>query len=231
MMDRVAAAHIVGGILAAILHREKTGEGQALEFSLYHTAIWTVAEDIQAALMGTPLPKWDRTKASNPIFNSYRAKDGRWFQFAMLQSDVHWPDFCQAIERPELEQDTRFENMDKREENCQELIRILDGIFALETRDEWEKRFKENDCIYGRIETATEVTTDPQALANDFFAKLHHPVGVEVRLVNTPVKFQQNPASVRNPAPEVGQHTEETLLNLGYSWGDIGTLKEQGVIL
>ena len=94
-----------------------------------------------------------------------------------------------------------------------------------------EKRFKENDCIYGRIETATEVTTDPQALANDFFAKLHHPVGVEMRLVNTPVKFQQNPASVRNPAPEVGQHTEETLLNLGYSWDDIGTLKEQGVIL
>ena len=231
MMDRVAAAHIVGGILAAILHREKTGEGQALEFSLYHTAIWTVAEDIQAALMGTPLPKWDRTKASNPIFNSYRAKDGRWFQFAMLQSDVHWPDFCQAIERPALEQDTRFENMDKREENCQELIRILDDIFALKTRDEWEKRFKENDCIYGRIETATEVTTDPQALANDFFAKLHHPVGVEMRLVNTPVKFQQNPASVRNPAPEVGQHTEETLLNLGYSWDDIGTLKEQGVIL
>ena len=230
MMDRVTGAHIVGGLLAAILHREKTGEGQALEFSLYQTAVWTLADDMQAALMGTPLPKWDRTKAGNPMFNSYRAGDGQWVQLAVASSDEQWADFCHAIEMPGLQKDHRFVDMDKRSENCEALIRILDEVFAGRTRDEWEKRFRENDFIYGRIQSPDEVVTDPQAIANDFFTELGNPVE-GLKLLNTPVRFRQDPASVRAPAPEIGQHTEEILLNLNYGWEDIARLKEQGVIL
>lgn len=231
MMDRVTGAHIVSGLLAAMLHREKTGEGQALEFSLYQAAVWTLAEDIQSALAGTPLPRWDRTKAGNPMFNSYRAGDGHWLQLAIASSDVQWADFCRAIEMPGLEKDPRFTDMDKRSENCMELIRMLDEVFAGRTRDEWEKRLREGDFIYGRIQSPGEVTTDPQAIANDFFAELDHPAAGPMKLVNTPVKFRQDPASVRAPAPEVGQHTEEILLDLDYGWEDIAQLKEQGVIL
>jgi len=231
MMDRVVASHAVAGILAALLHREKTGKGQELEFSLYHTGVWTLAEDIQAALAGFPLGRHDRTKAGNPLWNSYRARDDRWFWLAMLQSDPSWPDFCRAIERPELENDPRFNSRETRLENCEELIRILDEVLASRNREEWEKRFRENNCIYGRVETPVEVINDPQAVANDFFAEINHPVAGEMKLVATPVKFRQNPASVRTLAPEVGQHTEEILLDLGYSWDDIARLKEQGVIL
>lgn len=231
MMDRVVASHAVAGILAALLHREKTGKGQELEFSLYHTGVWTLAEDIQAALAGFPLGRHDRTRAGNPLWNSYRAGDDRWFWLAMLQSDPSWPDFCRAIERPELENDPRFNSRETRSENCEELIRILDEVLASRNRQEWEKRFRENNCIYGRVETPVEVITDPQAVANGFFAEIHHPAVGEMKLVATPVKFRQNPASVRTPAPEVGQHTEEILLDLGYSWDDIARLKEQGVIL
>ena len=231
MMDRVVASHAVAGILAALLHREKTGKGQELEFSLYHTGVWTLAEDIQAALAGFPLGRHDRTKAGNPLWNSYRARDDRWFWLAMLQSDPSWPDFCRAIERPELENDPRFSSRETRLENCEELIRILDEVLASRNRGEWEKRFRENNCIYGRVETPVEVINDPQAVANDFFAEINHPVAGEMKLVATPVKFRQNPASVRTLAPEVGQHTEEILLDLGYSWDDIARLKEQGVIL
>jgi crotonobetainyl-CoA:carnitine CoA-transferase CaiB-like acyl-CoA transferase len=227
----VAAAHAVAGILAALLHREKTGKGQELEFSLYHTGVWTLASDIQSALMGLPIPKHDRTKASNPIWNTYRTKDDRWFWLAMLQSDIHWPDFCRAIERPELENDPRFNTMETREQNSEELIRILDEILAAKNIKDWEKRFRENNCIYGRVQTPLEVTSDPQAIANDFFAEIHHPIGGKMKLVTTPVNFYQNPASIRTPAPEIGQHTEEILLDLGYSWDDIAWLKEQGVIL
>ena len=231
MMDRVAAAHAVAGILAALLHREKTGRGQELEFSLYHTGVWILASDIQSALMGLPVPKHDRTKAQNPIWNTYRTRDDRWLWLSMLQADVHWPDFCRAIERPELENDPRFATTEKREQNSEELIRILDEIFASKDMEEWEKHLRENDCIYGRIQTSVEVATDPQAMANDFFIKIHHPVGGEMPLVTTPINFYQNPASIRTPAPEIGQHTEEILLDLGYNWDDIARLKEQGVIL
>jgi crotonobetainyl-CoA:carnitine CoA-transferase CaiB-like acyl-CoA transferase len=75
------------------------------------------------------------------------------------------------------------------------------------------------------------VTTDPQALANDFFTEVAYGNQARMKLVNTPVNFHQNPAFIKGPAPELGQHTEEVLLELGYDWEDISKLKEDGVIL
>ena len=230
MMDRVVGAHIVGGIAAALLHRERTGEGQKLEFSLYHAGVWTLAEDIQPALMGTPLPKHERAKSPNPLWNSYRTKDDKWFWLAMLQPDLSWHDFCQAIERPELENDPKFMSREARTANCEELIHIIDEILITRTRKQWERIFRKHNVIYGRVASPTEVVNDPQAEANGFFPDLHHP-DFEMRIVATPVKFCQNPASVRGPAPEIGQHNEEVLLELGYDWENISELKEQGVIL
>ena len=231
MIDRgVAAPHALAGILAALLHREKTGKGQELEVSLFHSGVWTIAIDIQAALVGTPMSKDDRAKAQNPIYNVYRTKDNRWIQMSMLQSDVSWPAFCQAIERPALENDSRFNSLEKRTQNCEELVRIIDEVLSSKNMEEWDKRFREYDLIYAPVQSPTEVTIDPQALANDFFVELPYYAG-ELKVVTTPVKFHQNPASVRAPAPEVGQHTEEVLLELGYTWEEIARLKEQGVIL
>jgi crotonobetainyl-CoA:carnitine CoA-transferase CaiB-like acyl-CoA transferase len=121
--------------------------------------------------------------------------------------------------------------MDMLRQNSEELISILDEIFATKTREEWEPHFKENIVIYGLVQSPMEVTQDPQALANDFFAELDNPTLGKIKVVTLPMKFHQNPASVRTPAPERGQHSEEILLDLGYSWEDIGRLKEQEVIL
>ncbi len=229
-MDKVAAGYAVAGICAALLHREKTGKGQELELSLYHTGVWINSADIQATLYGSPVPPPDRTKARNPLGNNYRTKDDRWLVLYMLRSDLFWSDLCRAIERPELENDPRFNNIDARGENNEELIRILDEVFASKTIEEWERICRKYGFIYTRVRTPAEVIVDPQALANDFFVDYPHPT-VRMKVVASPIKFHQDPASVRTPAPEVGQNTEEILLDLGYSWEDIGQLKEQGVIL
>ena len=231
MYDRTTGMHAVAGICAALFNRERTGKGQEIELSLYHVGVYTIATDIQNALNGLPSPPNDRSKASSPLWNSYRAGDDRWFQFAMLQSGVHWPGLCRAMERPDLENDPRFNTMHKRAENSEELIRIMDEIFSSRDRNEWEKRFKENEVIYGRIEIPIEVVNDPQAHANDFFTEIDHPITGRMKYVTMPVDFRQNPASVKTAAPEVGQHNEEILLELGYSWDDISRLKEQEVIL
>jgi crotonobetainyl-CoA:carnitine CoA-transferase CaiB-like acyl-CoA transferase len=231
MMDRVAGVHVVAGVLAALVHKERTGKGQEIELSLYHTGAWTISSDIQSALMGRPLPKTDRTDAPNPLWSTYRSKDNRWFFLSMIQPDVHWPHFCRAIERPDLEKDPRFNTMENREKHCKELIRILDEIFSSKNMEEWDKLFRQNDCIYGPVQSPLEVTTDPQAIANGFFAEINHPAAGGMKIVTTPVKFQQNPASVRAPAPEIGQHTEEILLDLGYGRDDISRFKKQRVIL
>jgi len=230
MMDRTVGAHIVGGVMGSLYYREKTGKGQKLEFSLYHTGVWTLAEDIQPSILGITPVKHNRKSAANPIFNSYRTKDDRWLWLAMLRSTDSWSDFCRAIGRTDLENDDRFKDMESRHGNREELIAIIEEIMSKKTIGEWERIFTENNCIYGRVASPREVANDPQALANDFFPKLHlH--DTEARTVATPVKFCQNPATVRSPAPEAGQHTEEVLLELGYSWEDIGNLQEKGIIM
>jgi len=231
MMDRVVAAHMVGGILAALYHRNKTGQGQKIEFSLYHTGVWTIAEDIQPSLIGMPLGKHERAKARNPIWNNYRTKDDRWFWAAMLQPDLSWGDFCRALGHSEWENDPKFNNLENRFWNREELIRLIDNVLATKTLAEWEVIFRQHNVIYGRVQSPMEVVTDPQALENNFFVYLHHPVRKDMKTVMTPVKFCQNPAEVKMPAPEVGQHTEEVLLGLGYSWEDIAQLKAQNAIL
>ena len=231
MMDRTTGGYTVAGVLGALRHRDKTGEGQKLELCLFHTAVWTMAPDIQNALMGNPPTEYERAQALNPLACDYTAGDGRTFRLQMLQADIQWPGFCRAIEKPELENDPRFNSLEARGEHCNELVGMLDEIFATRDLEEWEKRFRENDCIFSRFQTHQEVITDPQALANDFFSEIDHPGVGKMKLVNSPVKFCQNPATIRTAAPEIGQHTEEVLLELDYTWDDIAQFKDQGVIL
>ena len=231
MIDSAAGAHLLGGICAALLQREKTGKGQLIEVSLYHTGAWSLSMDIEMAMGGRIPVKHDRTKATNPIWNSYQTKDGRWFWLAMLQPDPAWPGFCRAIGRPELENDPKFNSIDSRRQNCQELVHIIEHELATKTMAEWEKLFKDNNCIYGRVQSPLEVTTDPQALAAGFFADVDYSGQGKIKILTSPVLFDGKVAPITTPAPELGQHTEEILLDLGYTWDDISRLKDSKVIL
>jgi len=231
MMDRNAGIYLITGVLAALLNRQRTGHGEEVHVSLYHAGVWTLAADTQAALLGIPIPRYERMSVLNPLANIYRTKDDRWLQLIMLQSELQWPGLCRAVGRSDLEKDTRFESVLARAMNCGALTAILDEVFASKTLDEWEPLLRANRCIFSRIQTPTEVTTDPQALINGFFAAVPHHIAGEMNLVTSPVDFGNNKAGIKAPAPEIGQHTEEILLQLGYTWQDIGQLKEGGVIL
>ncbi len=228
LMDRNTGSHMVGGICAALLHREKTGKGQEIGFSLYHTGVWAVLEDIQAELVGQPLPPHDHNSPMSPTANNHRTKDGKWFWMAGMGSD--WETFCKAIDRPDLVDSDLYNHYYTSPESMQALIEILDEIFASKTRAEWNDIFNQHNILFGPAASPAEIVADEQAEANDFFADLGHP-DEEMRIIASPVKFSQNPASVKGPAPEIGQNTEEVLLELGYAWEEIEALKEKGVIL
>lgn len=99
------------------------------------------------------------------------------------------------------------------------------------TRDEWAPLLDEGGCMWAPVQTLDEVIEDPQVLANDFTTTLEHAEDGEFQLVRIPMKFHRTPAKATELAPELGQHTETVLLDLGYSWDDITRLKDRGAII
>jgi len=232
MGDNLVSPTVAGAIGSALYYREKTGRGQKIELNLYQLGVWGMSMDIEAALFtGKQIRQTDRQKAPNAIWNTYRAKDGKWLMLCMPQTDRYWPQFCQAVGRPEWENDPRFDTHAKRLQENQTLIPELDGIMATRTAAEWDSIAEEFDLIMGRVQTPLEVIEDPQAWENGFFTEIDHPSGRRMTLLSSPVKFSETPASIRTCGPQLGQHTEEILLEAGYAWDDLAEMKGQGVIL
>ena len=206
--------------------------GQKVEFSLYHYAVWGVSFDIGTALnQGVNLKQTDRRTVTNALWNCYQAKDGKWLMLCMPQTDRYWPAFTKAIGKPEWEKDSRFDSHMKRMEQNTYLVPAVGEIMATKTSAEWEAISQEHDLVLGRIQTPVEVADDAQAWENEFFAEIQYAPGVPLKAINSPIKFNKTPATIRSLAPELGQHTEEILLDLGYTWDDMAEFKNQGVIM
>jgi len=231
MGDEIGALACAWGVTAALYAREKTGKGQVVDTSLMGSLISMLGLIMSApAITGKEFPREIRAHAGNPIYNHYRCHDDRWLAMAHLQPDLYWPKVCKALDIENLMQDPRFATVEARSKNAKELVAILDGRFATNTRDEWLRILTEAGCICTPIQTPLEVVNDPQALANNYFVHLNHPVNGDTRMVGFPWDFSDTPASCRRPAPELGQHTTEVLAELGYTETDLARLRQDGVI-
>jgi crotonobetainyl-CoA:carnitine CoA-transferase CaiB-like acyl-CoA transferase len=229
--DSITAMLMAGAISAALFSREHTGRGQELYFSLYHTAVWALGSDIEIALSReVEAHNTTRDSVANPLWNVYQAMDGGWFQLVMVHADLFWPKFCKVMSLEHLEYDPRFKDAVKRQENNKELIRILDDAFKTKTCAEWERAYDNNDLPCSRVQSVTEVVNDPQAWENQFFTEIEHPICDRMKYITTPAQFNMTPSTIRSAAPQLGQHTEEVLLELGYSWDDIADFRDQGAV-
>ncbi len=230
MGDQIGGLMLAWAVTAALYAREKTGKGQLVDTSLMGSIIALTGLILDApAMLNQEYPRDSRADAGNPMYNHYRCRDDKWIAVAHLQPDRYWPIFCKAMEIAELEKDPRFNTMEARGKNCRELIKILDERFASKTRDEWLSQLKKAGCICTPIQSLTEVTRDPQALANSYMIDVDHPTQGRMREVGFPWDFSVTPASWRMEAPQLGQHTEEILSEIGYSKEEINQLKSSGV--
>ena len=227
--DGVGGLTIAGGIAGALFHRERTGEATVVDVSLLATAMWQLAPDIDLSPVIPSMPPVDRTRPANPVVNSFRTSDDRWIQFVLLQADREWPDFCEHIGRPDLVDDERFSDMNKRRENATECVRVLDEVFASRTLAEWRDRLETMRGAWTPLQTPLEVHEDRQVLANGFLSEVQGTEGEPYKLVANPIQYDEEPYEL-TPAPEHGQHTEEVLLEAGLSWEEVAQCKKEGAI-
>jgi crotonobetainyl-CoA:carnitine CoA-transferase CaiB-like acyl-CoA transferase len=229
--DNISGLHLAFGIMMALFFRERTGIGQEVDVSSFQTGVFQISNDIAGTLLtGQDLQHTERGAIANALTNYYQTKDNRWLILAALQPDIYWSKLCRAIEREDLEHDPRFETFEPRIENHVPLFNILVEAFMSRTLAEWKIRLTEASFPWGPVQTLPEVIIDPQARANGFFVPFEHPNYGRIELVANPVNLSETPATIRTLAPEFGQHTEETLLECGYSWADIGEFKKERVI-
>jgi formyl-CoA transferase len=190
--------------------------------------MWMMSFDLSAALIHGGGYRRTGRQVPNPIWNSYRSQDGRWFELVMLQADRYWAQFCRAAGKPDWERDPRWVSMAPRTENAAELIAALDALFATRTLDEWRIAFEREELIWSPVQTIKESAADPLPRELGVFARVAHRSGRDIELVRSPVEFSGKPHEVHAGAPELGEHTEEVLLERGFSWEDISALREQG---
>ncbi len=231
--DQMGAIMLAYGIVTALLARERSGRGQEVDASHLGSMAWLQGLGLSARLMlGRALPRQPRRYATNPLWNHYKCSDGLWLALSMLQPDRYWTRFCAVLEIPQAAADARFTTMLDRMMNAGECIALLDEVFARRPRAEWIRRLAEGgDFIYSVINSVDDLPDDPQMQANRYVTAFKHPAFGPTQVVGLPVRLSETPGSIRLPAPEFGQHTEEVLTEvLGYSWEEIGRLREEEVI-
>jgi crotonobetainyl-CoA:carnitine CoA-transferase CaiB-like acyl-CoA transferase len=230
MGDHMAGSTAAGAVCAALLARSRTGQGQRLSVSLLRVGAYMAGSDLSAGLrLGLMIDPYDHMHAINPIINWFRAGDGRPFWLLLLQADRHWPDLCRAIGREDLLSDPRFVDIAARRDNAPALVEELDRVFATKTLAEWGEILDREDVWWAPVNSVADMLQDTVVHDAGVFVDVPGPEG-EIKGVATPADFYGTPWKPSGYAPELGQHTEEVLLELGYDWDQIVALKEASVI-
>lgn len=229
MGDRNGAMALAFGMAAALLRRERTGEGSIVDVSLLGTAMWTLSSDVLAALQGdSPTAPAGRVMV-NPLVGVYRTKDDRHIQLVFLEADRYWQPFCHHIGRDDLAADERFKDLPSRREHADACIAELDAEFAGRTLEDWKQLLGSFDAPWAPVQSVRELLDDPQVIANGYIADVVIDGEPAYRLPTVPVQFDERPP-VLHRAAEHGEHTEAVLLELGHDWDSINELKTAGVI-
>ena len=231
--DSLGAMTIAGGISAALLYRERTGEAVVVDVSLLGTGMWAMGPAIALSQqLGTP---WLQMPVGgggirNPLVGTYRTSDDRWIALSMLQGFFYWPEMCEVLGRPELLQDARFDTHESLQENAPAAGEIVAEVFRSDTFENWKRRLANIKGQWSPVQDSLEVVDDPQAQANGYVLETQTKDGTPFKLVTTPVQFGEEPSPPKR-APEFNEHGDDILtLDLGLDWDTVIDLKVKGVV-
>ncbi|MEU4810143.1 CoA transferase [Nocardia fluminea] len=226
--DTISGTNLAGGIAAALLKRERTGEPSVVDVSLLGSGLWAMGHTIALSAhlsepMVAPVPG-AHGAPTNPLSGLYATADGRYLSLVMLQPMKFWADVCRHIDRPELATDPRFVTSAEIAANTQDAVEILREAFVSRTLAEWTERLASLSGPWAPVQDSLQVGADPQIRANEYLVRAG-----ELELVANPVQFDVTAPELA-PGPEFAANTEEILLELGLDWDRVIALKTAGAI-
>src|SRR5271170_2722867 len=213
------------GVLAALFARQQTGRGQYVDISMMDGSLALLTQAFSTFFANHKVPKRGETinDGGIPNYNVYLTSDGKYITIAAIEP-WFFANLCRALGRED------FIPHEYDSSKRAEIARVFTETFKTKTRDEWFEILNKSDICAGRMLTLDEVPNDPQVLARNMIVEVEAPSGKKVKQVGIAAKFSDTPGSIRSLAPQLGQHTDEILGDLGYSKEDLDRWRESGAI-
>ena len=228
--DITAGLLASSGILAALVHREKTGEGQKVDTSLFEAGI--VHTYWQSAIAGATGQSPGPLGSAHPLtapYQAFKTKD-KWITVGASNQNT-WLMLLKAINRQDLQENEMFSSNLSRKKNTTQLVEILNTELLKKTSDEWLKIFDDNGLPCGPINSITEMFEDPQTIYREMIIEVENKKAGKSKAIGMPIKFSKSKTEKSKGAPNLGEHTREIMLSFGYKHEEIEDFYNRKVIL
>ncbi|WP_446830912.1 CaiB/BaiF CoA transferase family protein [Candidatus Foliamicus sp.] len=226
--DKTTSITVVYAVLAALFHRERTGEGQFVEVPMFETLVSFVMAEHQWGMVFDPvLGEAGYKRLMSKHRKPYKTLDG--YIAVLPYMDRHWEKFCTLAERPDLINDERFRTLSDRVRNIDDTYSETGRILATRTTAEWMELFAGTSVPVNAVNTLDDLLHDDHLEAVGFWSEMDHPSEGKLKLPAFPVNFSASPASIRRHPPMLGEHSVELLREAGYSSKQVKDMLKAGV--
>ncbi|MEM7020147.1 MAG: CaiB/BaiF CoA-transferase family protein [Pseudomonadota bacterium] len=231
MGDHPTGVALYASIVTALLQRERTGKGAKVHTSLLANGLWSAAGMAQGIMAGGSMTEHrERARVSPAMMRPYQTSDDRWLQFNMIRDEALFTRLVIALGIPELLSDERFADFELHFEHREALGDIIQDIVKTKTTADWMAIFESHELPINLAALVEDTPKDPQILLNKM-AVVPEDSGIKSPLViNHPLKVSSAPQVGPKRGPELGEHADEILRELGYADDDIARLREEGAL-
>ena len=227
--DSPTAVGLFAAIVTALYRRERTGKGSWVTTSLLAAGVWSASVAIQAALCEAKFsPQHDRKNPVNAAMNLYKSSDNIWFLLVVSPDKI--PAVMEGIGRPDLLRDPRFADPARLASNMGQLTAILDEIFSAQPMAHWREVFDKANVTYGLVLDPHDVSKDPQLTENGIIVPLAGAGGNLKSTISSPIQIHGVTKAPAKRAPELGEHNEEILKELGFDTKEIEGFSASGTL-